>query len=240
MSAARTIAWAAALAASAATGWVARGAAASDAGAADTLVATPHRTAPARRALPEAAERPLIVVADDGRATLRVEQQPLDWVLEQIALQTGRTLPRFGSAVAAASAAAAAATNAGDVEGSELAAACPPPIAAADPARLQATLERGADAERLEALQLARSAGLALPEDLLSALVSTAPSEQLRLAAFEQWLEQRAGDPKAERAVLEAALLVPNATVQQEARQRLDDLTENERLDALAGQLSSP
>jgi hypothetical protein len=32
---------------------------------------------------------PLIAVASDGNVTLRVEQQPLEWVLEQIAAQSG-------------------------------------------------------------------------------------------------------------------------------------------------------
>ena len=51
-------------------------------------------------ALPEA---PLIAVASDGNVTLRVEQQPLEWVLEQIALQSGKS--QAPSAPAAPSAA---------------------------------------------------------------------------------------------------------------------------------------
>jgi hypothetical protein len=78
-----------ALVGSAAIGWWGHEAAA-PAAAPAVVIAAPAPQAAKSNPLPEA---PLIAVASDGNVTLRVEQQPLEWVLEQIALQSGKSLP---------------------------------------------------------------------------------------------------------------------------------------------------
>ena len=45
----------------------------------------PAAAAPGATAPQGADDKPLIMVASDGQVTLRVEQQPLEWVLEQLA-----------------------------------------------------------------------------------------------------------------------------------------------------------
>lgn len=231
-------AWAASMAIAAAVGWAARGPA--DAAPAAALAAA----APATVGI-AAGQPPLIAVADDGRITLRLEQQPLEWVLEQIALQTGRadvaSLRARVSAAAATRAASAGGT--GDVgeqpeavPGVDL--ACPPVTVAADPAGLLQAIQYGPETERAAALLHARQQGITVPETLLRTLLETAVPEQLRVAALEVWLDRRIDDTASQRALLEAALLIPSPLVQQEARQRLDDLDEMARADASLGPAS--
>jgi hypothetical protein len=74
----------AALVGSAAVGWSAHEA------ATPAVVPAVVVAAPAPAKPNPVPEPPLIAVASDGNVTLRVEQQPLEWVLEQIALQSGR------------------------------------------------------------------------------------------------------------------------------------------------------
>jgi hypothetical protein len=237
MSARRVVALAATVALSAGAGWVARGPQDSAAKPAPPAVARPAPALPAPDAV---IDQPLIAVSGDGQVTLRVEQRPLDWVLEQIALQSGRAdlLGAVPAAAGAGSPSPAALPVPPDTAEGEAAEppACPPPIAPADPGRLVQTIEQGADEERLPALQRARADGVPVPEAVLRTLIETAASDRVRLAALDSWLELRAGDPTAERAALEASLHVPNAAVQRDARQRLDDMNETERLDALAAQ----
>lgn len=228
--------WAASLVAAAASGWAVRG-------PADASSALPVAAGSASaRAGAAAQQSPLIAVADDGRVTLRLEQQPLDWVLEQIALQSGRSDVAVLRARLAASAARPAASTAEAGEPPEAVQAadpsCPPATFAADPASLLQAIQYGPEADRAAALLHARSQGIAVPETLLRTLLETAVPEQLRVAALEVWLDRRIDDSAAQRALLEAALLIPSPLVQQEARQRLDDLDEMARLDALPDQAS--
>lgn len=159
---------------------------------------------------------PLVALAADGRITLRVEQQPLDWVLEQIALQ--------GGPAAAAPAAVPATFHS---------------VAPAAPCSVQRGPAPGSDAERTDALLQAHAAGTLLPEAQARALLDGAADERLRLAALEHWVAAHAGDLQAERAALEHALALPGQALQQEARQRLEDLAQRQRLDA-EGQRPDP
>lgn len=167
---------------------------------------------------------PLVAVSTDGLVTLRIEQQPLDWVLEQIALQTGYgdLRERVRPAVASAGAPIQASTH----ESTCLEA---PAVAAPDLRRLVAAIERGGEAERFEGLLTSVSSGLAVPDELLKSMFETDASERVRLLALERYLEPRGGDPAALRAALEAAQQVPSAVIQHEARRRLDELTESQR-----------
>lgn len=165
-----------------------------------------------------AVEAPLIAVAEDGRVTLRIEQQPLDWVLDEIARQSGR--PAQARAVAREADAAAQACPQPDA---------PPP--APDAARLRHAIERGSEAERFDGLLQARGDALTIDPATLRTIVETDASERVRLLALEAWLEQQADRPEQQRALLEAALLMPGAELQAEARRRLDELRELERSD---------
>jgi hypothetical protein len=235
MNALSVVAMAVGAAVSAGGGWMARGAAEP---AAAPSVASSALAAPAQPVAVEAIARPLIAVSGDGQVTLRVEQRPLDWVLEQIALQSGRADLRAVAGVASQPVRGVSQAPASDrAEGAVVEAeACAPAIPPADAGQLLRTIEQGTDDERIAALQRARSDGMPVPEPVLRTLLETAASDRVRLVALDSWLESRAGDSVAERAALEAALLVPNAAVQFEARQRLGDLDETARLDALAAQ----
>lgn len=176
------------------------------------------------------AAEPLIAVSTDGLVTLRVEQQPLDWVLEQIALQSGYSDLR--ERVRPAGAAASASTGAPSVASAHDGRCAAAPVAAAAGTRqLFAAIERGSETERLEGLLAAVSSSVTIPDELLKARLETDASERVRRVALELYLEPRGGDPAALRTALEAALRVPSTAVQQEARRRLDELIESARPD---------
>jgi hypothetical protein len=225
------------IAVAAATGWFAR----DPAPAAPNTQSLPVRSAAVPSSNPAAvpAGEPLIAVSTDGMVTLRVEQQPLDWVLEQIALQTGSgdLRERVRPAGAAASASNGAASVATTPESMCIDA---PVVAEADARRLFSAIERGSEAERFEGLLTAVSSSVAVPDALLKTMLETDASDRVRLVALERYLEPRSGDPAALRTALEAALYVPNAAVQKEARRRLDELTDSERPDPSDPQQAPP
>lgn len=210
----RWAAYAATAAVSAAAGWLARGPAPS----------APQATAPSAPPPATATSvvtQPLIAVAGDGSVTLRVEQQSLEWVLEEISRQSGwADVKQRARPQAAAQSASTAA---------EEPPSCPPPLVPPDTARMLAAIERGTEDERFEGLMKATSAGLLVDERTLKSLFETDASERVRTAAFESYLEWRGDRPEALREALEAALYVPSAAIQQAARQRLADLQETER-----------
>lgn len=163
---------------------------------------------------------PVIAVGSDGNVTLHVDQQPLEWVLEQIALQGG-DMTTTAKAVAlrppsSAGLACQASTDAGHTE----------------PAQLLQAIERGSEAQRVQGLLDAQSAGVFVPDSTLKVLFETDASERVRLHAFEAYLERRTGDNAALRRTLEAATLIPSALIQREAQVRLHELTAMERMEA--------
>lgn len=201
---------------------------------ADAPRSMPDRATPAA-ATTQPSGAPVIAVAGDGNVTLHVDQQPLEWVLEQIAAQLGAatlTLPAPApSAVAAAQAARTAET--GCLEP-------PDPAREVSRAAILQAVERGAEGERADGLLQARAAGLTLPDTILQTLFETDASERVRLEAFESYLEARSGDLQATRDALQAALYVPSPAIQNEARQRLERQLELDRIDAASGQVSGP
>ena len=181
------------------------------------------------------AAAPLIVVASDGNVTLRVEQQPLAWVLEEIAKQSGLS--------EVAKRAAAAATAAASGAAAEVPVEVPVEVASATPQQAEQLLQaiqRGSEADRFEGLLAARGQGVAVSDEVLKSLFETDASERVRLTAFEAYLEARSGSPETLRSTLAAALYLPNAAIQREARQRLDELAETERIDAATSQVTDP
>ena len=181
--------------------------------------------------------KPLIAVAGDGNVTLRVEQQPLQWVLDEIAVQAGWPDLKQRACPAAVQVAASAAPTAP----AGAAAANPTPVLACseaaarqvDPARVLQAIESGTEAERFQGLMLARSAEVPITEATLKHLFENGGSERVEAAAFEAYLALRADRPDELRAALEAALYAPTATIRRDAAQRLHELREVERLNLL-------
>jgi len=178
-------------------------------------------------------DKPLIMVASDGQVTLRVEQQPLEWVLEQIAQQSG-----LRHAVAAARAPMGAASGAPANE-------CPDPDAPnllpqQQVRQLLQAIRNGSEQERIDGLLQAREAAVPLGDDTLKTLFETDASEQVRLRAFEAYLEGRSGNVDELRSALQAAQYVPSAAIQAEAKAQLQQLQDIERIDAASPQQSDP
>lgn len=244
-------------------GWLAHPAAAdaeagrgTGAGAAKTAAATaiPATPSPASTAAPLPAavppgglatwlrqQAPVIVVASDGTATLRVEQQPLAWVLEQIAAQSGwsdvhQRACAGGVPSPTAQRPASRPTDAAPAPPAAipLLAMAESAAAQADPAAVLQALESGDERGRFQALMLARTAGLAVPEATLLHLQASGPSPRVQLAAFETHLAARAGDPPALRALLETARHAASAAVRQDATERLAALDRLQALPPLA------
>ncbi len=165
---------------------------------------------------------PVISVSQDGNVTLHIEQRPLAWVLEQIELQGGRLDAKHDARGAAPVSVAAPHAPCTD-----------PPV---DAARLLQTIAHGSDAERFDGLMQARQVSLLVPDDTLKTLYENDPSDRVRLAAFGVYLERYSGEPATVRKALEDALLVPSLALQQDARQRLDELIERDRIHAASPQ----
>ena len=150
------------------------------------------------------ASGPVIAIAPDGKATLHVDGEPLSWVLAEIDRQSGAHAPAEPAAARGAAREAA-----------------PVAVASARPEDVAARVMRGSEAERYDTLVQSRSGG-AVSEDMLKTLYQTDDSPRVRLLAFDYAQEASEGDPAARRAELEAARLLPDAVVAQEAGRRLD------------------
>ncbi|MEF7615892.1 hypothetical protein V4F39_18400 [Aquincola sp. MAHUQ-54] len=198
----------------------------------------PPAAQPAPQAQPPrpAALPTMVAVLDGGNVTLRVEREPLEWVMSEIERQGGfAALPGGRPGVQRPQAAASG--------------ALPPPAQPCteaprherrDGERLLQTIRQGSEADRFDGLLQARDASLPVPSALLKTLFETDASDAVRQLAFEAYLEAEAVQPAALRSALEAALYVPHAGVQQEARRRLDELAERERIDAASPQAGAP
>lgn len=229
----RAVAHAATALAAAAAGWIAHAAAMP----APALESSANQLRP-RTAGPDHA-LPVIVVSSDRKVTLHVERRPLDWVLEQIAIQSGRAgLRQQADSAPEHPAAGAAATSsvptAAVITPAPAPANCPEGHAPqVDAARVLQNIEGGSETERFNGLMLARSTGITVAEPVLKRLFETGDSERVQIAAFEAYLALRADRPDALRSALEQAQHAPAASIQREARQRLAELAELQRLDAL-------
>lgn len=169
---------------------------------------------------------PVIAVLHDGNVTLHVEHRPLDWVLEQITLQGGVLDARHSARANPPASAAAAQPTCAE--------------APADTTRILQSIAQGSDTERLDGLMQARHVSAFVPDDILKALYENDPSDRVRLAAFDIYLERHSGKAATVRETLEAALQVPSAAIQQVARQRLEEAIERDRIDAASSQGTQP
>jgi len=187
-------------------GWAGGHASAARAAAADARRAAAADTPPPHTLF---APGPTIAVARDGKVTLHVDGEPLQWVLAEIDRQAGARVT------------AAIDTPAQAARGTALREA---PHAAAPAGRTEdvaARVMRGTEPERYETLAQSQNGG-AVSEDMLKTLYTTDASPRVRLLAFEYAQEGTEGDPAARRAELEAARLLPDAVVAREASRRLE------------------
>lgn len=120
---------------------------------------------------------PAIIVSSGGLVTLRVQAQPLDWLLDQIVAQGGLVGKERRSLLTVAAPALAAATASG----------CP---AAGDPAGLRSgqvlrALQQGNADDRFQAILCARNEGIVIPEPVLKSLFETDAADAVRLLALE-------------------------------------------------------
>ena len=159
------------------------------------------------------AAAPTVAVAPDGKVTLHVEGEPLEWVLAEIDRQAGH-------AAASATDRAALPRRVGTATQAERACNVAQSPQAQD---VVARVMRGTETERYDTLVQARSGG-AVSEEMLRTLYQSDASPRVRLLAFEYAQEATEGDPGARRTELEAARLLPDAVVAQEAARRLEAL----------------
>jgi len=173
----------------------------------------------------------LIALSHDGNVTLRVEHQPLERVLDEIARQGGRDrLQVWACGIWAC----------GTAGSYNIAASAPDPMEASAP-QLQAA--RGAplqDAssptEGLQDLLRPASHGASTEGDMMKIVNGSEVPDTVRLLALESALGPLSGDPAMLRQVLEWASHVPSAAVRAEAKRRLDALNGNPQADASDGQ----
>jgi hypothetical protein len=150
---------------------------------------------------------PVIVVAPDGRVTLHVDHESLQWVLAEI--------ERQGGAHVSASTASDAVPTAREEPHAT--------VGAAHADDVIAHVLRGTEPERYATLVQAQNGG-AVSEDVLKTLYQTDASPRVRLLAFDYAQEGTEADPAARRSELSAARLLPDPVVSQEATRLLEAL----------------
>jgi hypothetical protein len=149
----------------------------------------------------------------DGSASIRVSHRPPAWVMAELCRQGAREL--LGCGHGAAAAAAPAASAAGPV---------------------LSRLQDPSEPTRLQALAQARGEGQPVPEVTLLALMQSDPSEDVRMEAFDSYIEGRSGTLDEMRAALQAVLRIPDAALQARAREQLDELEDGDRHDGVVPQ----
>ena len=164
---------------------------------------------------------PFISVSSVGTVTLRVEQQPLEWVLDEIARQSGWSDVKARAGMPGSATSVSAVCT--DATTGCITAAGRPPL-------LQAIAQGNAD-QRHDSLLRTRSQDIPLPEEMLKRLYQNDESDAVRVLAFERFLEGRVSSIDEMRGALETGLAEPNKAVQAEARRRLDSLLAGEGFD---------
>jgi hypothetical protein len=102
--------------------------------------------------------------------------------------------------------------------------------------RILQAIREGDENARHEGLIAARSEGVAIPDETLSALLESDPSDRIRLLALDRYVEARGESYESVRAALQAALAIPSTVIHAEATRRLASLDELERMDASSAQ----
>jgi len=171
-----------------------------------------HDASAAERPAPHTlfAAAPTIAVTPDGKVTLHVDGEPLNWVLAEIDRQAGHPV-------------AASMTERAEAPRSVGVATEPSCVVARSPAAqdVAARVMRGTETERYDTLAQGLNSG-AVSADMLRTLYQSDASPRVRLLAFEYAQEGTEGDLAARRVELEAARLLPDAVIAQEASRRLE------------------
>ncbi|NML18876.1 hypothetical protein [Azohydromonas caseinilytica] len=158
-------------------------------------------------------EGDLVELHADGSASLRVQHRPPAWVLAELCRQGAQGLPGCGTAAPQASAA---------------------PAAGAD------TLAAPRALSSEQALVQARTQGRPLPDATLQSLMQSDPSENVRMEAFEDYVEAHSGTEEEMRAALQEVMRIPNPALQARARAQLEEMDDAARLDAETAQQQQP
>lgn len=139
---------------------------------------------------------------EDGSASVQARRQPPQSILDELCRQGAALRP--GACGGASISTAGGAANAA--------------------AALAQALREGSEAQRYDALVQSRTAGMLVAEDELMRLMAEGPSERVRLAAFDSYMELKSGDVDHLRGGLQAVLRIPYTPLQARAREQLDGI----------------
>ena len=162
-------------------------------------------------------------VFSDGTVSIQLSKAPLRWLLDEIARQGG-ALPVEASGPA--------------VRSPTVPVAAPDECGRDDPAKSEArdstefvqALRGGNEAERLEALEEARSIGAELPADLLQHLIDSDPSDEVRVQAVRTYVDGRSHEADAVSALLDASRYNHSAAVRAESGKSLELLDQRQHV----------
>lgn len=180
-------------------------------------------TAPANAPARPTSDR--VRVFSDGTVSIQLSKAPLRWLLDEIARQGG-ALPVEASGPA--------------VRSPTVPVAAPGECGRDDPAKSEArdstefvqALRGGNEAERLEALEEARSIGAELPADLLQHLIDSDPSDEVRVQAVRTYVDGRSHEADAVSALLDASRYNHSAAVRVESGKSLELLDQRQHVQA--------
>lgn len=157
---------------------------------------------PAQDQSADATDAATVRLHEDGRASVQARRQPPQWILDELCRQGAALRP--GACGGASISTAGGAANAA--------------------AALAQALREGSEAQRYDALVQSRTAGMLVAEDELMRLMAEGPSERVRLAAFDSYMELKSGDVDHLRGGLQAVLRIPYTPLQARAREQLDGI----------------
>lgn len=148
-----------------------------------------------------------------GNITLHVENQPLTWVLEQIQLQSGKSLTQSSHTRSTST----QSTYTQSTAGTELSSCS----AQQSSEEIMTKIHEGDESERYNSLAFAQQRKIKLPEETLKALYENDQSLHVRLLAYAYAIETFSGDSIALRSTLEDARLSSDDAIANDAEHRL-------------------
>lgn len=182
-----------------------------------------RETAPTNVTAPQATDR--VRVFSDGTVSIQLRKAPLRWVLREITRQGGALPVESGDPEARSAMVRVTAPT-----------ECLSDDPAKDEARASSDFGRallgGNEAERLEALEEARSVGAELPPELLQQLIDSDPSDEVRAQAVSTYVDARSHEADAVSALLDASRYNPSAAVRAESSKGLELLDQRQHVQA--------
>lgn len=153
-----------------------------------------------------------------GNITLHVENQPLTWVLEQIQLQSGKSLTQSSHTPSTYTRSTyPQSTYTQSTAGTELSSCS----AQQSSEEIMTKIHEGDESERYNSLAFAQQRKIKLPEETLKALYENDQSLHVRLLAYAYAIETFSGDSIALRSTLEDARLSSDDAIANDAEHRL-------------------